>query len=436
MSSPEGSTYAPDRRELERLFVNNASLEKIDAYLGRFNPIAVMKMERMEIRHSAILSWLLDPNETHGLRDRFLKAFLSDALLDHPHPEALNAPTALSVSQSDLRDAEVRREWQNIDIFVLCPRNNWAFVIENKIDSRQHDGQLKKYVSKIRGLFKGQSQIPYVQGIFLTLTDETPQDKGYAPIKYRSICEILSRFIETESARMTTEVAIFLRHYLEILRDATGMSDERNKMEKLARQLYRDHKKVLDFVIQHGTSSDFALAVKSLVGDNPNHLELVKVGDQEIRFCDLNNRILSFLPNSWHNAFGENKYKWKGCEQWWHGYPMICWFEIWPGDDGTKGKLRLNAEVGPLEEYEFRKELIDVISNVESTNISFQRTATDEGKKYSKFLKSNGRDINDIQDYDEIADSMKKLLKKFSADFEKVGRILPQFLHFGEKKSD
>ena len=41
-----------------------------------------MKMERMEIRHSTILSWLLSPNETHGLSDKFLKAFLGAALIN------------------------------------------------------------------------------------------------------------------------------------------------------------------------------------------------------------------------------------------------------------------------------------------------------------------------------------------------------------------
>ena len=102
---------------MEDLFVkNNEKLSMIESYTMRFNPIKVMKMERMEIRHSAILSWLLSPSETHGLGDRFLKAFLAQALVGQNSKEE---PSALDISRSNLHDADVRCEWRNIDIFIL-----------------------------------------------------------------------------------------------------------------------------------------------------------------------------------------------------------------------------------------------------------------------------------------------------------------------------
>ena len=71
------ATEIPTLDDLEKLFVNNSDLDAIRSHLSRFNPIKTMGMERMEIRHSAILGWLLSPQETHGLGDTFLKAFLS-----------------------------------------------------------------------------------------------------------------------------------------------------------------------------------------------------------------------------------------------------------------------------------------------------------------------------------------------------------------------
>ena len=106
--------------ELESLFVNNPGLDRLRAYLGRFNPIKTMGMEHMEIRHSAILSWLLNPQETHGLGDSFLKAFVSEALCGIDGQEK---PSALDVYQADMMDAEIRREWRHIDLLVLSPRN-------------------------------------------------------------------------------------------------------------------------------------------------------------------------------------------------------------------------------------------------------------------------------------------------------------------------
>ncbi|MDK1492465.1 PD-(D/E)XK nuclease family protein [Sinorhizobium sp. 7-81] len=144
----------PTPKELEDLFVNNRDLQRVAAYLNRFNPIRTMRMDGMEIRHSSILAWLLDPRETHGLSDRFLRGFLCEAMRGQ---SALGSPTALEIAQADLRDAEVRREWQQIDIFVLLPRLNWAFVIENKFHSSQHEGQLAKYAERVKSIFEAAS---------------------------------------------------------------------------------------------------------------------------------------------------------------------------------------------------------------------------------------------------------------------------------------
>ncbi len=59
----------------------------------------------------------------------------------------------------------------------------------------------------------------------------------------------------------------FLRHYIEILEEEVGMSTDQSEMEKLAKQLYRDHKKVLDFVMEHGSGSDFSIAAESVLGE-------------------------------------------------------------------------------------------------------------------------------------------------------------------------
>lgn len=433
MSSKDIANREPSVDQMESLFVNNENLDQLEAYLNRFNPIKVMKMERMEIRHSAILAWLLDPSETHGLGDHFLKAFLGEALRGF---KSTGTPMALDIIQSDLRDAEVRSEWQNIDIFIVSPTNNWAFIIENKFHSKQHKGQLDKYMSKVNSIYKTTEKSPSIAGIFLTLGDEEPEDERYAPIKYEAVCEILDRMLLQQSHVLSTEVTTFLNHYLDILKDATGMSDEFNEMEKLARQLYRDHKKVLDFVVEHGASTDFAIAARTKFGDDPDFLDVVTIKGNEYVFGGLNGSNVWFLPRSWYEGFGENEYNWAGCNNWWMEYPLIIWIQITSNNDGIKGLLRLHAEVGRISIYEFRKELIESIKSTSAENklarIKFQKGADSEGKKYSKFLKDNSVAIKDIQNPDEISSAIEKLLKKFQPEFEAVAKILPKFLKYGE----
>lgn len=433
MATSAHSANQPSTDEMEALFVNNEKLDRITAHLNQFNPIKVMKMERMEIRHSAILAWLLDPSETHGFDDQFLKAFLSEALRGQG---AKGYPTALDISQADLRDATIRREWKNIDVFILSEQNNWAVIVENKFDSLQHEGQLSKYASAIRSIFRGRNKELAVRGIFLTLSDEEPQDPQYSPINYATVCVLLSRLLKQEATQLSQEVTTFLIHYLNVLEDAVGMSDETSEMEKLARQLYRDHRKVLDFVIEHGASTDFAIAARTLFGDGSDTLDEVTIDGLLYVFDGLANSQVSFLPQSWYVAFEKDTHDWSGCEDWWAGYPLIAWLEIEKKSEGSEGQIKLIAEVGPLSNHEFRKALIQSIQETAADRnlkrVRFQNGATNEGKKYSRFFKENSARLNDVNDPEEIAKVMTSLLRRFENEFNAVASVLPQFKKYGE----
>ncbi|WEK03277.1 MAG: PD-(D/E)XK nuclease family protein [Candidatus Devosia phytovorans] len=417
--------------DLEELFVNNQDLHRLGTYLNRFNPIKTMRMQSMEIRHSAILAWLLDPRETHGLEDKFLRAFLSEAMRGQSH---LGSPSALEISQADLRDAEVRREWQNIDIFVLLPRLKWAFIIENKFNSTQHEGQLSKYAERVKSIFEPQEGILKVRGVFLTLHDEEPADDGYVPILYASICEILPDVLEANSETLRTDVAMFVGHYLEVIREATGMSSERDEMEALARQLYRSHRKVLDFIMEHGARTDFILAVESVFGEQLTYHNEFQVGDQWFVYSYHNHFQASFLPKLWVDGF-DQELTWEGCDGWWAEYPLICWFQLNEDMDAGSGSLSLIAEVGPAAPFEFRSALVASIRDAAAQNhpklVGFQKGAANEGKKFSKFLRSNDIHIADIQNAEEIDRAMRALLVKFKGVFEMVGELLPQFRKYG-----
>ncbi|MFD2648256.1 PD-(D/E)XK nuclease family protein [Devosia albogilva] len=423
------SVAEPSLDEFEHLFVNNEGLDRLGAYLGRFNPIRTMRMEGMEVRHSAILAWLLDPSETHGFSDRFLKAFLAQALRGR---SACGRVTAIDVVQSDLRDAQVHREWQNIDIFILSRRNNWAFVIENKFYASQHEGQLAKYAQKVRAAFSSRGEPPVVCGIFLTLLDELPQDESFAPIRYSAICDLLPRLMALEGLTLGQEVSIFLEHYLEIVREAAGMSEERVAMEALARQLYRTHKKVLDFVMEYGASTDFVLAAETVFEGTWEPRSTVSVGSRSYRYNGHNNRSISFLPVGWVDSFEVLGRPWRGCEQWWAGYPLICWLELLESADGASGTLKLFAEVGPLADHSLRSELIGRIRQLGSVSglegIRFQNDADKEGKRYSKFLRNNAVVIDDLHNAEEISKGMVTLLDRLDPYFEAIAGILPEFV--------
>src|SRR5690606_30558728 len=216
----------PSHSDFENFFINNIELNKIEAYLNRFNPIHIMKMENQEIRHSNILGWLLDPLNTHGLGDKFLKAFLTEAL-------------------------------------------------------------------------KGES----LKGGLTSL-----------------------------------QVNTFIEHYIDTLKEATGMSEHAKEMERIAKSLYRQHQKLIDFIWEHGSSNEFNLALDELLGENWEDKNKLTIKNIEITEFWSNGNLFCFLPLSWLKILKNCNSSWDGCENWWNTYPLICWIELRNGEN-TSGTL-------------------------------------------------------------------------------------------------
>jgi hypothetical protein len=80
-----------------------------------------------EIRHSNVLSWLLDRSGNHGQASSFLNLLWQGISGEH-HLPALHF-LEYSVIREGMNEAE------KIDLFVKAENLEWAIVIENKIFS-------------------------------------------------------------------------------------------------------------------------------------------------------------------------------------------------------------------------------------------------------------------------------------------------------------
>lgn len=82
------------------------------------------------------------------------------------------------------------------------------------------------------------------------------------------------------------------------------LNKKRSEMETLARQLYRDHKKTLDLIKEHGTRSGFEPAAHGLLGGNIQAGNAVRFGNHEFIYSELTNSHISVLPMQWQQALG------------------------------------------------------------------------------------------------------------------------------------
>lgn len=96
---------------------------------GRDDMFGVLGIERAEVRHSAIIAWLLDPCARHGLGTAFLERVLRRAFPDLVFGDLDGARPTCEVTRGDCR----------ADIVVWM--NDATVVFENKVDAEESPQQ-------------------------------------------------------------------------------------------------------------------------------------------------------------------------------------------------------------------------------------------------------------------------------------------------------
>lgn len=132
-------------KEALREFIHeNAELERLESVVDEFNIFTSLNIVNQEIRHSDCLSWLMNPNESHGIGDYFLASFLKKVSF-RASSLGIESPSIFDIDSRSFDDAEILREWRNIDILIRCDGQKLTCVIENKIHTKEHSEQFRRY---------------------------------------------------------------------------------------------------------------------------------------------------------------------------------------------------------------------------------------------------------------------------------------------------
>ncbi|WP_323810788.1 PD-(D/E)XK nuclease family protein [Sphingobium baderi] len=217
----------------------------MSAALDIFCPFDAVGMNNQEIRHGFFLRYVLDPARPHGFGAECLRAFMwsaAEATQDDPD----GSLKALDVHLMNLDDAIVDREYKSIDLLVQIPSEKVIIAIELKIDAMEHSGQLRRYRRIIRDEYsvsKGWRQL----FLFLTKRGDLPSEedgKGWRSLPLDNVVDALDRVATKGSGQ--PEARMMLHAYVAMLR-RRHLNDQR--MEDLARKLWREHGEALDYLI-------------------------------------------------------------------------------------------------------------------------------------------------------------------------------------------
>jgi len=262
---------------LEDFVIGNADLERLELLLRKFNLFDALKLVWHEVRHSDFLAYLLNPQQNHGLADRFLKAFLQAVLRGRN-----SGVNPVHIDIWNLGSAEVHREWHNVDIFIRDEANRLAVLIENKVQSTEHSNQLQRYFDIVSAECAGWEIVP----IYLTVERQAPSDERFIAVGYDQICEVLERLLETSRGLLNPDVRMMIEHYAEMLRRHLMSESE---IAELCRRIYGRHREALDLIFEYRPDRPQLTRelLESFIGANP-----------ELQLDHCSKGYVRFIPNS------------------------------------------------------------------------------------------------------------------------------------------
>ena len=199
---------------------NDTTFQQLNQQVNSFNTLKILKLENHEIRHSNILSWLLNPKENHGLRDYFLRKMMEHLILIDDNSHNQQYETIGRILNHSLMDSHVYREVKTdknryIDLLVVNHSLKTIILIENKFYSSESENQLDDYLNFIQHIFDGFTIIP----IYLTLDGENPSNPEYFILTYEKIESILQTDSYVISDELSGNVYTFIEDYDQILKE-------------------------------------------------------------------------------------------------------------------------------------------------------------------------------------------------------------------------
>jgi hypothetical protein len=401
MTGSNETTNDLKHRSLAEFLVGNSELEKLSAKLNEFNIFQVLRIERAEIRHSNVLAWLLNPRESHGLLEAFVRQFISTLLLDNEQADFGLSPAKVELMH--FSDVEVRREWSNIDLLIYSKENRLILLIENKIRAKESKGQLVKYKERVRRAFP---DVDVIIPVIVTLDGDEPsadaQESDYIPWSYAALYKVAAKVEKQNRSRIPEDAQTFLRHYLSILRRETMQDKE---LEVLCKSIYRKHKGAIDLIVQYGAATEFGEAAPLII-KNPKKFEQTYSAPGE----------LWFVPKEWADAMEMAK---EYVESWRSPYPVSLWFVRYL----QVQKVSIILEVGPMNDGKLRQELVRAFDKA-----GFRTTEKSlrEDARYTRVY-SRAHKVSDLGDPDEVKKVMEELWQQSKDKVEEATKVINNF---------
>jgi len=402
-------------QELNNIYsklLNDIDFDWLELESSRPNLFNILGAVHNELRHSNMLSWLLNPQESHGIGEAFIKRFVREIAQDDK-----SEISQIQTENLPFDKVEIRREWNRIDLLMIFP--NHVIAIENKIWSKETGDQLKRYKKIVEEHFPAQSK----SFVFLTpdgyISDYASDT--YINISYQVVVDALSRILEIKAGDLTSRMSVLLEDYLQILNRNIMNDDE---TVELARKVYGSHKKLFDFVYEH--MPDLSVTLRPYFDKKVEQSGWV-LGSANKGYIKFQTKEMQDLLPPYTKANG-----------WPLKEPILFEVDYWwnPKPDNSDARISFKVVISPGENEGLIKVLKDTLESVDGAKVT-------SAKKWLSYFPLRRRfdwdaileDEENIKEYidlvwDKIVPIVEKVDKKIMENSDKIKEAVENEQHY------
>ena len=293
-----------------------------------YNLFSILSIERYELKHSALIANLLDPEESHGCGDAFLRAFFEIALKGTAYPfESSTPPDSLTEHYIGPIAGDTGGR-----IDILVKSSQYGLIIENKIYAGDQDKQLIRYDNYGKEIFGADGYLL----VYLTLygydaskestATKSAEEVGYLRLSY---AEDILRWLE-QCVRLADNKPLVresLNQYIRTIKQLTYQDMNLKNIRKII-DLAVDHPEVV------ATLSSNRDAIAQGIREKYIFTELKKYADQK-----------GWLYDDSESSYNEEEPKIRFRKEGWDGSIIISadsedkksnygwWMNLWIGID-------------------------------------------------------------------------------------------------------
>lgn len=197
-------------------------MEKVNVsfqFLNKFYKIediaSIYGVDKFEIKHSNVLKWILEPKGDDAIDYMPTRNLLKIIQEKNSYYDFFNS---VDLANAILNKVSIQRERYNIDILITLKINDddYAIVIENKLESLTHDEQLDDYKRKVENIYPNHNKLHVLlsPGTDKDLIEEAVNNQ-YIPITYQDVYDrILKVILELTSDSTLKLIVYFYVHTL------------------------------------------------------------------------------------------------------------------------------------------------------------------------------------------------------------------------------